>query len=130
MENTTQIMWPSLFAPGIYEGPLHQRSKAVSRILMEAEPSAREHGNDIIFDFDIVIDKAPRTDTPVPWHQDEVYWHKANLAFSDLRAARCWDDDDDVFYLFLQKQKPAQSYIPQGYFPPYEAVYLTRYCDG
>ncbi len=97
---------------------------------MEAEPSAREHGNDIIFDFDIVIDKAPRTDTPVPWHQDEVYWHKANLAFSDLRAASCWDDDDDVFYLFLQKQKPAQSYIPQGYFPPYEAVYLTRYCDG
>jgi hypothetical protein len=26
------------------------------------------------------------------------------------------------FYLFLQKQKSAQSYIPQGYFPPYEAV--------
>jgi hypothetical protein len=24
----------------------------------------------------------------------------------------------DVFYLFLQKQKLAQRYIPLGYFPP------------
>ena len=30
--------------------------------------------------------------------------------------------DDDVFDLFLQKQQSAQSYVPQGYFPPYEAV--------
>jgi hypothetical protein len=30
--------------------------------------------------------------------------------------------DDDVLYLFVQKQKSAQRYIPQGYFPPYEAV--------
>ena len=30
--------------------------------------------------------------------------------------------DDDVFYLFLQKQKSALSYVPQGYFPPYEPV--------
>jgi hypothetical protein len=40
---------------------------------------------------------------------------KAGSIFSSLL-------DNDVFYLFLQKQKSAQSYIPQGYFPPYEAV--------
>ena len=27
-----------------------------------------------------------------------------------------------MIFFFLQKQKSAQSYIPQGYFPPYEAV--------
>ena len=37
-------------------------------------------------------------------------------------ATRNDDDDDDVFYLFLQKQKSAPSYIPQGYFSPYEVL--------
>jgi phytanoyl-CoA hydroxylase len=69
VENTTQIMWPSLFAEGIHDGPLHQRAQAVCKILLEAEEAAVTHGADIAFDFDMLIDKAPHTDTPVPWHQ-------------------------------------------------------------
>jgi phytanoyl-CoA hydroxylase len=90
VENTTQIMWPSLFAAGLHDGPLHQRSKAVCKILLEAEPAAAVHNSEIVFDFDMLIDKAPHTDTPVPWHQDEGYWRKADLEFKDVRAASCW----------------------------------------
>jgi phytanoyl-CoA hydroxylase len=89
VENTTQIMWPSLFfAPSVYDGPLHQRSKAICEILLNAEPAADR--SEIAFDFDMVIDKLPYTDTAVPWHQDEAYWKKANLDFADMRAASCW----------------------------------------
>lgn len=95
VENTTQIMWPSLYAEGIHNGPLHQRSQAVCRILLAAELAADtvtavRDGDDVEFDFDMLIDKAPHTDTPVPWHQDEGYWRKANLDFADVRAASCW----------------------------------------
>jgi hypothetical protein len=47
---------------------------------------------------------------------------KAKKKNQDALYACPITDDDDAFYLFLQKQKSAQSYIPQGYFTPYEAV--------
>ncbi len=38
------------------------------------------------FDFDMLIHKAPHTNTAVPWHQDQAYWPNA----PDKRAVSCW----------------------------------------
>lgn len=43
-------------------------------------------GDDMVFDFDMMIYKAPHTDTDVPWHQDQAYW----LDMPDKRALSCW----------------------------------------
>jgi len=77
VENVTQIMWPSDFVPGLLEGVYHQRALSVARQLL---------GDDMAFDFDMLIDKAPHTNTPTPWHQDASYW----IDLSDTRAASCW----------------------------------------
>jgi len=75
-ENVCQIMWPSEYVR-LYHGPLHERSKAICQYLL---------GSDIIFDFDMLIYKAPFSDTDVPWHQDEGYWPD----MPDKRALTCW----------------------------------------
>jgi hypothetical protein len=48
--------------------------------------------------------------------------HRTHSSYPPPRRSIPDDDDDDVFYLFLQKQKSAQIYIPQEHFLPYEAV--------
>lgn len=76
-ENITQIMWPSDFVEGILEMPFHQRALTISKELI---------GEDAEMDFDMLINKAPQSDTSTPWHQDEAYW----LNVPDKRAASCW----------------------------------------
>jgi ectoine hydroxylase-related dioxygenase (phytanoyl-CoA dioxygenase family) len=76
-ENITQIMWPSEFVPGLVDMPYHQRALAISKELM---------GDDADMDFDMLINKAPLTNTITPWHQDESYW----LDVPDKRAVSCW----------------------------------------
>ena len=76
-ENITQIMWPSEFVPGLVDMPYHQRALAISKELM---------GDDADMDFDMLINKAPLTNTITPWHQDESYW----LDVPNKRAVSCW----------------------------------------
>ncbi len=76
-EKITQIMRPSLLLPSLAESVLHRRALAFARQLL---------GEDMVVDFDMLIDKAPHTDAPTPWHQDEAYW----IDMPDKRAVSCW----------------------------------------
>lgn len=77
VENITQIMWPSALYPPLNRMPLHDRALAVARRLI---------GEDAELDFDMLINKAPGTATPTPWHQDAAYW----IDMPDKRAASIW----------------------------------------
>lgn len=83
VENITQIMWPSDFVAGILSKAYHSRALAIAKELQ---------GDDIEMDFDMLINKAPFTNTPTPWHQDAAYWIK----MPDTRAASCWLALDDA----------------------------------
>eukprot|EP01062_Namystynia_karyoxenos_P060797 TRINITY_DN52508_c0_g1_i1.p1 TRINITY_DN52508_c0_g1~~TRINITY_DN52508_c0_g1_i1.p1 ORF type:complete len:312 (+),score=76.17 TRINITY_DN52508_c0_g1_i1:77-1012(+) len=77
-ENITQIMWPFDYMQNeLHESPVHARTLAVARHLL---------GDDAAFDFDMLIYKAPGTDTETPFHQDEGYWPD----MPDKRAVSCW----------------------------------------
>ena len=43
-------------------------------------------GEDMDFDFDMIIAKGARSDVETPWHQDESYW----LDLPDKRALSFW----------------------------------------
>ena len=76
-ENITQIMWPSALIPILHDAPLHQRSHAIAR---------QYGGDDMEPDFDMMIDKAPGSNTSTPWHQDMSYW----LDLPDTRSVSVW----------------------------------------
>ena len=76
-ENITQIMWPSALVPSLRESAAYDRALQMARHLL---------GADVDFDFDMLINKAPGTSTPTPWHQDCAYWPD----LPDRRAASCW----------------------------------------
>lgn len=100
VEKITQIMVPSKLVPDLLEKPLHQKSLAIAKTLM---------GDDIELDFDMLINKAPYTDTITPWHQDAAYW----IDMPDKRAASCWVAIDRAY-----KENGCMWYTPKSHRSP------------
>ncbi len=84
IEKITQIMRPSLIEPSLLKSKTYAIATAwVKKIL----------GDDMELDFDMLINKAPHTNTETPWHQDAAYW----IEMPDKRAVSCWIALDEVF---------------------------------
>ena len=84
IEKITQIMRPSLIEPSLLKSSTYSIAiKWVKEVL----------GDDMELDFDMLINKAPHTNTETPWHQDAAYW----IEMPDKRAASCWIALDTVF---------------------------------
>lgn len=83
VEKITQIMRPSMIEPKLSESIVYQAALAKAKELL---------GDDMELDFDMLINKAPMTNTETPWHQDAAYWIK----MPDKRAVSCWIALDNV----------------------------------
>ncbi len=107
-ENITQIMWPSALYPELLDLPLHARGLALARELA---------GDDLILDFDMLIDKGPHTEVPTPWHQDAAYW----IELPDTRAVSIWVALDEatlangcMWYVRGSHHTPIRPHWPAG----------------
>ena len=107
-ENITQIMWPSALVPVFREAVYHQRALQIVRGLL---------GDDVELDFDMLIDKAPRSNTATPWHQDCAYW----IDLPDKRAASIWlaldeatIDNGCMWYVPGSHRQPVRPHRPAG----------------
>lgn len=99
-EKITQIMVPSKVMPELLKKPFHKKSLQIAKELM---------GSDIELDFDMLVNKAPNTDTVTPWHQDAAYW----INMPDTRAASCWLAIDPAY-----KENGCMWYTPKSHLTP------------
>ena len=83
VEYITQIMLPSRVYPVLLDRPMHQRGLQIAKQLL---------GEDMVLDFDMLINKAPHTNKPTPWHQDAAYW----IDMPDKRALSIWFAIDEA----------------------------------
>lgn len=108
VEKITQIMVPSKIRPSLLEDLLHQRLDQLAKELL---------GSDMALDFDMLINKAPHTNTPTPWHQDAAYW----IDMPDKRAVSCWvaldpaiKDNGCMWYVSGSHLKPLRNHHQIG----------------
>lgn len=107
-ELITQVMVPSRQLPELLTQPLHERTLQLAIDLL---------GNDMALDFDMLIDKAPFTNTITPWHQDRAYW----ISMPDTRALSCWValdnaiiDNGCMWYIPGSHLLPVRPHMPAG----------------
>ncbi len=109
IERITQIMRPSLVEKSLLAHTAYKKALQLAKDLL---------GDDMELDFDMLINKAPHTETETPWHQDAAYW----INLPDKRAVSCWIALDKVYeengcmwFLPVSKEKvlPHQS-LPNG----------------
>ncbi|MGX1930459.1 phytanoyl-CoA dioxygenase family protein [Flagellimonas sp. 2504JD4-2] len=84
IEKITQIMRPSMIEPKLSDNITYTLALDHVKDML---------GDDMELDFDMLINKAPQTNTPTPWHQDAAYWIK----MPDKRSASCWIALDEVY---------------------------------
>ena len=99
-EKITQIMVPSKVLPELLQKPIHSRTLQIAKTLL---------GNDLELDFDMLINKAPHTNTITPWHQDAAYW----IDMPDKRAVSCWVAIDRAY-----KENGCMWYTPKSHLDP------------
>ena len=116
-EYITQIMSPSKVYPELLLNTMHVKgSKIATQIL----------GDDVILDFDMLINKPPNTNKITPWHQDAAYW----IDMPDKRALSMWFAIDDA-----TMDNGCMWYTPKSHLLPIRKHYQPDsggplQCDG
>ncbi|MCY3998566.1 MAG: phytanoyl-CoA dioxygenase family protein [Flavobacteriaceae bacterium] len=104
-ERITQIMLPSTIDTRLKSRVLYHKTLVLAKTLL---------GNDMAFDFDMLINKRPKTNATTPWHQDEAYW----IEMPDKRAISIWvaldhatRDNGCLWYVPKSHLKPLRKHI-------------------
>ncbi len=104
-ERITQIMLPSTMDTKLKDSILYKKTLLLAKTLL---------GNDMAFDFDMLINKPPKTHAMTPWHQDESYW----IEMPDKRSVSIWValdqatiDNGCMWYIPKSHLKPLRKHI-------------------